>query len=72
MKISNIRSKDLVERVTNNELIEDDKNILVEIFKPEKYKHIPSPETIKKQNEWRRNKYHTDEEYILNIIGQAN
>ena len=41
------------------------------LFKPKKYKHNPSPETIKRQNEWRRNKYHTDEEYRLNRIEQA-
>ena len=71
MKITNIRSEDLVYRITNNDLTEDDKTILIEIFKPKKYKHNPSPETIKKQNEWRRNKYRTDEEYRLNRIEQA-
>ena len=34
MKITNIRSEDLVERTTNNDLTEDDKNILIEISKP--------------------------------------
>ena len=63
MKITNIRSEDLVYRITNNNLIEDGKNILIEIFKPKKYKHNPSPETVKKQSEWRRNEYRTDEEY---------
>ena len=29
MKITNIRSEDLVERINNNDLTEDDKNILV-------------------------------------------
>ena len=57
MKITSIRSEGLVERITNNDLNEDDKNILIEIFKPKKYKHNPSPETVKRQNEWRRNKY---------------
>ena len=71
MKITNIRFEDLVERTTNNDLIEDDKNILIEIFEPQKYKHNPSLETLKKQSEWRRNKYHTDEEYRLNRIEQA-
>ena len=71
MKITNIRSEDLVYRITNNGLTEDDKTILIEIFKPKKYKPNPSPETIKKQNEWRRNKYRTDEEYRLNRIEQA-
>ena len=71
MKITSIRSEGLVERITNNDLNEDDKNILIEIFKPKKYKHNPSPETVKRQNEWRRNKYHTDEEYRLNRIEQA-
>ena len=71
MKIANIRSEDLVYRITNNDLTEDDKTILIEIFKPKKYKPNPSPETIKKQNEWRRNKYRTDEEYRLNRIEQA-
>ena len=71
MKITNIRSEDLVYRITNNDLTEDDKHILIEIFKPKKYKHNPSPETVKKQNEWRRNKYRTDEEYRLNRIEQA-
>ena len=37
------------------------RKLLIEIFKPKKYKHNPSPETVKKQNEWRRNKYRTDE-----------
>ena len=46
-------------------------NILIEIFKPKKYKHNPSPETVKKQSEWRRHKYRTDEEYRLNRIEQA-
>ena len=71
MKITSIRSEGLVERITNNDLNEDDENILIEIFKPKKYKHNPSPETVKRQNEWRRNKYRTDEEYRLNRIEQA-
>ena len=61
MKITNIRSEDLVDILINNGLTEDDKHILIEIFKPKKYKHNPSPETVKKQNEWRRHKYRTDE-----------
>ena len=71
MKITNIRFEDLVERTTNNDLTEDDKHILVEHFKHKKYKHNPSPEAVKKQNEWRRHKYRTDEEYRLNRIEQA-
>ena len=71
MKITNIRSEDLDYRITINDLTEDDKHILIEIFKPRKYKHNPSPETVKKQNEWRRNKYRTDEEYRLNRTEQA-
>ena len=71
MKITNIRSEDLVERILNNALTEDNKNILIEMFKPRKYKHNPSPETVKKQSEWRRHKYRTDEEYRLNRTGQA-
>ena len=71
MKITNIRSEDLVERNINNGLTEDDKNILTEFFKPKKYKHNPSPETVKKQSGWRRHKYRTDEEYRLNRIEQA-
>ena len=71
MKITNIRSEDSVEIITNSDLTEDDKHILIEMFKPKIYKHNPSPETVKKQNEWRRNKYHTDEEYRLNRIEQA-
>ena len=71
MKITNIRSEDLVEIIINNGLPEDDKNILIETFKPKKYKHNPSPETVKKQSEWRRHKYRTDEEYRLNRIEQA-
>ena len=71
MKITNIRSEDLVERTMNNGLTGDDKNILIEAFKPKKYKHNPSPETVKEQNEWRRHKYRTDEEYRFNRIGQA-
>ena len=71
MKITNIRSEDLVYRITNNDLTEEDKNILIEIFKPKKCKHNPSPETVKQQNKWRRNKYHTYEEYILNRFEQA-
>ena len=55
MKITNIRSEDLVERTTNNDLTEDDKNKLIDMFKPKKYKHNPSPATVKQQNEWRRN-----------------
>ena len=47
------------------------KHILIEVFEPKKYKHNPSPETVKKHNEWRRHKYRTDEEYILNRIEQA-
>ena len=50
MKITNIRSEDLVERIINNGLSEDDKNRLIEIFKPKKYKHNPSPETVKELN----------------------
>ena len=71
MKVTNIRSEDLFERTTNKDLTEDDKNRLIEAFKHKKYKHNPSPETVKKQNEWRRNKYRTDEEYRLNRIEQA-
>ena len=71
MKVTNIRSEDLVERTTNNDLTEDDKNKLFEICKPKKYKHNPSPEAVKKQNEWRRHKYRTDEEYSLKRIEQA-
>ena len=71
MKITNIRYEDLVERTINNGLTEDVTNILIEIFKPKKYKHNPSPETIKKQGEWRRHKYRTDEEYRLSRIEQA-
>ena len=63
MKITSIRSEDLVYRITNNDFTEDDKNTLTDFFKPKKYKHNPSPESIKRQSEWRRNKYHTDEEY---------
>ena len=37
------------------------KHILIEIVKPKKYKHNLSPETVKKQHEWRRHKYRTDE-----------
>ena len=71
MKTTSIRSEDLVYRTTNNDLTEDDKNILIEIFKPQKYKHNPSFETVKKQSGWRRHKYRTDEEYRLNRIEQA-
>ena len=71
MKIANIRSEDLVCRIINNGLTEDANYILIEIFKPKKYKHNPSPESIKRQNEWRRNKYRTDEEYRLNRSEQA-
>ena len=73
MKITNIRSEDLVNRITNNNLTEDDKHILKEIFTPKKYnnKHKPSPETVKKSNERRRDKYHTDEQYRLNKIEKA-
>ena len=45
--------------------------MLLENLKPNKYKLNPPPETIKKQSEWRRNKYHTDEEYRLNRTEQA-
>ena len=69
MKITSIRSEDLVERIVNNGLTEGDKNI--EFFKPKKYKHNPSPETVKEQSEWRRHKYRTDEECRLNGIEQA-
>ena len=71
MKITTIRSEDLVERINNNGLTEDDENILIEILKPKKYKHNPSPETVKKQSEWRRHKYRTDEEHRLNRTEQA-
>ena len=47
MKITKIRSEDLVELVINNGFTEDDKNKLIEIFKPKQYKHNPSPETVK-------------------------
>ena len=48
MNITNIRSEDLVEIITNNDLTEDDKHKLIEMFKPNKYKHNPSPETAKR------------------------
>ena len=47
MKITNIRSEDLVERTYNNDLTDDDKYILTETVKPKKYKHNPSPETVR-------------------------
>ena len=71
MKITNVISEDLIGRITNNDLTEDGKNIIIEIFKAKQYKHNPSPETVKKQSEWRRNKYRTDAEYRLNRIEQA-
>ena len=71
MKITNIRSGDLVKIINDNGLTEDDKNKLIEVVRPKEYIHNPSPETAKKQNEWRRNKYRTDEEYRLNRIEQA-
>ena len=61
MKITNIRSEELVEIIANSGLTEYDKNKLIETFEPKKYKHNPSPETVKKQNERRRNKYPTYE-----------
>ena len=36
MKITTIRSEDLVERITDNGLTEDDKNMLMEMFKPKR------------------------------------
>ena len=63
MKTTNIRSEDLVERATYNDLNDEHKNIVIEMLKPSRYKYNPSPETVKKQNEWRRNTYRTDEEY---------
>ena len=47
------------------------KHKLLESLKPKIYKHNPSLETVKKQNEWRRNNYRTDELYRLNRIEQA-
>ena len=41
------------------------------MFKTKQNKHNPSPETVKKQNEWRRNKYRTDQEHRPNRIEQA-
>ena len=32
MKITNIRSEDLVYRITNNDLTEDGKNVLIDFF----------------------------------------
>ena len=61
MKITNTRSEGLVERVFNIGLTEDDKHILNEFVEPKKYKHNPSPETVKKQSDWRKHKYRTDE-----------
>ena len=43
----------------------------MKLLNPQKYKHNPSPETVQKQSEWRRNQYRTDEEYRLNRIEQA-
>ena len=78
MKSTNIWSEDLAERIINNGLTEDDKHIYIYIniyfswiFKPKKYIHNPSPESVKRQSEWRRNRYHTDEEYRFNRIEQA-
>ena len=34
MKITNIRSEDLVEITTNNDLNDEDKHKLIELFKP--------------------------------------
>ena len=34
MKITNIRSEDLVYRITNNDLTEEDKNILIDSLNP--------------------------------------
>ena len=63
MKITNTRSEDLVERTNNNGLTEDDKNILIDFFNPRNISITSSPAAVKKQSEWRRHKYRTDEEY---------
>ena len=58
MEITNIRSEELVERISNNILTEDDKIKLIEIFTPKKSnnktKYVPSPEVVKKANERRK------------------
>ena len=77
MKITNIRSEELVNRISNNNLTEDDKIKLIEIFTPKKInnnnktKYVPSPEVMKRANERKKEKYHNDEEYILNNIEKA-
>ena len=46
---------------------------MIEIFTPKKSnnnksKYVPSPESVKKSNERRKERYHTDEQYSLNKI----
>ena len=59
MKITNIRSEELVNIISNNNLTEDDKNKLIKIFTPKKSnnnksKYVPSPESVKKSDERRK------------------
>ena len=73
MKITNIRSEELVNIISNNSLTEDDKIKLIEIFTPKniinnKTKYVPSPEVMKRANERKKEKYHNDEQYRLNKI----
>ena len=69
-KINN--SEELLERIINNNLNDEDKNILTNIFKPkEKKPKIPTEEMKQINNEKRRNKYKEDEEYRLTIIQKA-
>ena len=50
MNITNFRSEDLVEIITNSDLTEDDEHNLMEIAIHNKCKHIPSLETVKQAN----------------------
>ena len=73
MKINN--SEELLERIINNNLNDDDKNILTNIFKPKEKKpkatYKPSGEMKQINNEKRRIKYKEDDEYRKKIIQKA-
>ena len=69
-KIIEVRSLDLVERINNNTLSDEDKINLIKLFAP-KIPYHEKPEVVNKLNDYRRDKYRNDEEYRAKRIELA-
>ena len=70
MKITNIRSEDLVEIITNNDLTEQQINW--NYFKPTKYKHNPSLKQLSKTNGEETHTVRMNNIYYIELNRQTN